>query len=278
MIRDLSETLRAILTQPGLPAELHLAAIVFDHPDESFHPTVPTIDLFLFDVRENTDLRLNEPSIVRNNGSASVIQPPRRVLCTYLATAWVTSGTDPVLQEHRLLTQVLQVLSQYPTIPTNLAQGTIKTNDPPVPLQVAVGTPATGISEFWSAVGAKLRPSLTVEATIALPVFTPQSQVLAITSKVATSTIQPGGAPAADETFFHISGRITDSSGAAVRNATVTAVEAKLQTVTDANGVYWLGPLSARTYTIAASAGSSSKQVSCQVPAPQNANYDVQFS
>jgi phage antirepressor YoqD-like protein len=59
MIRDLSQTLRAILTQPGLPAELAAAQIAFDRPTEQFNPSQTTVDLFLFDVQENKELRSN---------------------------------------------------------------------------------------------------------------------------------------------------------------------------------------------------------------------------
>src|ERR1700722_14167935 len=192
MIRDLSETLRAMLTQPGLPPELAAAQLSFDRPVEPFNPASPTINLFLYDVRENVDLRLNGPAVSRGNGSAVVAQPPLRILCSYLATAWVNSGTDPALQEHRLLIQVLQVLSRYPTIPVDLAVNSIKNSDPPVPLQVAAGNTLTSISEFWSALGAKLRPSVTVQATLALPLnWNDQTGPLVRTQKLVLGERQP---------------------------------------------------------------------------------------
>jgi Pvc16 N-terminal domain/Carboxypeptidase regulatory-like domain len=279
MIRDLSETLNAILTQPSLPAELATATISFDHPVESFNPGTPTVNLFLFDIRENPELRLQETSITRSNVTAVITQPPRRILCTYLVTAWVSGGTAPVWQEHRLLSQVLAVLSQYPTIPADLAVKTIKTSDPPVQLQVAMGSTATGVSEFWSSLGAKLRPSLTAQATLALPLFPPSPpQPLAITSQVATSTIQPDGTTSQPEAVYHITGRVTKSDGKPFPGATVRLVEAKLQTMTDTDGVYWLGPLVRGQYTIQASADAGSKQITCTVPTPKDTNYDIQFS
>src|SRR6516165_2525159 len=99
MIRDLSETLKAILTQPGLPPELAAAQVSFERPAEPFNPAQTTIDLFLFDVRENLELRSSDPVIQRVNGAAVTQQPPRRVICSYLITAWPVGGTEPVLQE-----------------------------------------------------------------------------------------------------------------------------------------------------------------------------------
>src|ERR1700681_551666 len=126
MIRDLSTTLQAILTDPSLTVpfpELSRALIAFDRPDDGFKPTQTTVNLFLFDVRENMELRSNEPKIERLNGQAVIHRAPMRVGCTYLVTAWPMGGPDLVLQEQRLLAQVLQVLSTYPKIPASFLKG-----------------------------------------------------------------------------------------------------------------------------------------------------------
>jgi len=69
MIQDLSQTLRAILTQPGLPSELSAAHIVFDRPGDTFNPSQTVIDLFLYDLRENLELRSNDSALTRVNGA-----------------------------------------------------------------------------------------------------------------------------------------------------------------------------------------------------------------
>ncbi len=62
MINDLDETLRELLER-SLPATLaQQVGISFATPDDQFPPssvTVPAIGLFLYDVRENRDLRSN---------------------------------------------------------------------------------------------------------------------------------------------------------------------------------------------------------------------------
>ena len=65
MLRDLSESLQALLTQPGLPPELGSAVVSFDRPSDPFTPAQTTVNLFLFEVRENRELRNNEPVIWR---------------------------------------------------------------------------------------------------------------------------------------------------------------------------------------------------------------------
>ena len=85
MISDLSLTLRALLTQPGLPAELAAAQIVFDRPSEQFTPTQTSVDLFLYDIREDRDFVAGSAS-----GGGSV----RPFACTYLVTAWPVGGPE----------------------------------------------------------------------------------------------------------------------------------------------------------------------------------------
>src|SRR6266550_4331337 len=96
MIQDLSQTLRTLLTKAAeLSSPLKGAQIVFDRPSDSFAPQQTTVDLFLYDVRENAELRSNEPTITRSNGQATVTPPPLRIACSYLVTAW-PSGTGEV--------------------------------------------------------------------------------------------------------------------------------------------------------------------------------------
>jgi Pvc16 N-terminal domain len=126
MIDDLSRSLRVILDDPGLATsfpELADAQISFERPSETFNPAQTTIDLFLYDVRENVELRDNTPSVTRLNDQVAIGRPPLRVACSYLVTAWPVGGIEPPLQEHRLLSQALQVFSALPTIPPGFLQG-----------------------------------------------------------------------------------------------------------------------------------------------------------
>ena len=65
--------------------------ISFATPDDQFPSqsiTLPAIDLFLYDVRENLELRSNEVSIERRgDGTATRTRPSVRVDLSYLITA-----------------------------------------------------------------------------------------------------------------------------------------------------------------------------------------------
>ena len=285
MIQDLSETLRAILDDPSLSArfpELAAAQVVFDRPTEQFQPTQATVDLFLYDVRENRTLRSNEPLVERRNGAALIRRPPLRVACSYLLTAWAVGGAEPVLREQRLLSQALQVLSRYPTIPPEFLRGSLVGQEPPLPLVKAQADGLKEPSEFWTAIGNKLRPSLTLTATIALDIFPAETAPLAASREVrvgertgpAEERLKEAGA----EGYFTIGGRVTDASGAGLAGASVEVVERGLAARTDATGRYALGTLPAGDYTLRAQSGSNTRSVTVTVPAESATGYNVQLS
>lgn len=285
MIQDLSETLRAILDDPKLAAtfpELAAAQVVFDRPSEQFQPTQSTIDLFLYDVRENVSLRSNEPLVERRDGQALIRRPPLRVACSYLLTAWAVGGTEPVLQEQRLLSQALLVLSRYPTIAKEFLRGSLVGQEPPLPLVKAQSDGLKEPSEFWTAIGNKLRPSLTLTATIALDVAAPETAPLAVTSQVRvgerTSPAEEKLKAAGREDFFSIGGRVTDAGGKPVAGASVSIVERGLAARTDAEGRYALGTLPAGSYTLRAQSGSNAGSINVTVPASAGASYNVQLT
>lgn len=179
MIDDLSRTLKKILTRGGLDP-LKSAEIVFDRPADPFTPQKTTVDLFLYDIREDLELRSNEPLIDRKNGQVTTHRPPLRVACTYLVTAWPGSlrGEEAVFTEQKLLSQTLHVLAGQPTIDPKLLKGSsLEGQEPPLALVTALVNPQKNLSEFWTALGNKLRPSLTVRVTISLAdVLAPETE------------------------------------------------------------------------------------------------------
>jgi hypothetical protein len=277
VIRDLTQTLKTILEDPGLPEPLHSVEIVFDRPDDKFNPQKATVDLFLYDIRENVELRSNEPKIERRDGQVIIYRPPLRIACSYLITAWPVSGQDLPLQEHLLLSQTLNVLTKYPTIPPKFLQGNLIGQEPPLPMIVAQTEGFKNPAEFWTAIGNKMRPSFTVTATISLEMpAIPDMPV----SMVITEEIMFGQRTlsATKEEFFHIGGRITNASNEPVKDATVVLIDLGIITTTDANGLYTLGPMKRNRYKLHVQSDVASKDFDINIPAPSGSNYDLKLA
>jgi hypothetical protein len=274
MIQDLSQTLRTILTQPGLPTDLSAAQIVFDRPSDTFNPSQTAIDLFLYDLRENLDLRANDSTLTHANGQVTMVPPPLRLACTYLVTAWPVGPGELALREHQLLGEVLQVLSQYPTIPAGFLQGSLAGQDPPLPMIALHPDALKNIAEFWTSLGSRLRASLSLTVTISVPVFPPTTAREAISVQTGLQEI---GVPATRAAAVVIAGTVT-SAGAPVADATVTVVELGLTATSDAAGQFRLGPMPAGSYTLSAVSGMAARTRNITVPAAAGSNYDVSLS
>jgi hypothetical protein len=271
MIRDLSETLQALLDDPALPEPLQSAQISFDTPTDGFNPAQTTVDLFLYDIRENVELRNNEPIIERSNGQAIIHRPPLRIACSYLITAWPVGVMDLVLQEHRLLSQVLQTLLGSPTIPTRFLRGSLVGQEPLLPVITSQPDGLKDPYEFWVALGSRPRPSLIVTATISMPVFAD------VTGPIVT-TLRTGfgvGTGVVEETLVQIGGQVLDAGGRGIASVLVDIVDIGIRATTDTEGRYSFTRVPVGAHTIRAVAvGFQPKTQSLVVPG-QPEDYEV---
>jgi hypothetical protein len=172
MIRDLDATIRQLLLM-GAPAGSTLAGatISFDLPDAQWRTSLVglTVNCYLYDVHENVEMRTHEPIVVRSGQTAMRVTPPARIDCAYCITAWSTATTDAVLDEHDLLSQVLLVLLQNPTVPAAMLQGALVGQIPPYPTVIAsVDGIVKNHPQFWTALDQKLKPSLNYIVTLAM--------------------------------------------------------------------------------------------------------------
>src|SRR5579871_2335300 len=122
MINDLDKTVEELLKRELAPALLEQVGISFAAPDSDFPPatvTLPAIDLFLYDIRENLELRSTGWIVERgDDGVTTKRRAPIRIDCSYLITAWSSeSSSTRALDEHRLLGEVIKVLLRHPSLP-----------------------------------------------------------------------------------------------------------------------------------------------------------------
>ncbi|MEJ2431072.1 MAG: DUF4255 domain-containing protein [Deltaproteobacteria bacterium] len=178
MIDDLDRTLEKLLEREMPPDLISQVTISFATPDDQFPPqsvTLPAIDLFLYDVRENRELRSNEWILERRaDGTTTKRRPPVRVECSYLVTAWASdASTTPALDEHRLLGEVMMVLLRHPTIPSQALQGSLQGQEPPLPAITLLPGRLQSLGEFWQALGGKPKAALNYTVTIGAEIHAP---------------------------------------------------------------------------------------------------------
>ena len=167
-IDDLDKTLEKLLELDLLGVWSNSVNISFDRPDEDYTPGEATINLFLYDVRENRELRSNEWLIERqSNGTVNKQRPPVRVNCSYLVTAWA----GDVLSEHKLLSQAMKVLLRYPTLPDSILEGSLKGQEPPLPTSTLQPGHLQSLGEFWQALGGKPKAALNYTVTIGVEAY-----------------------------------------------------------------------------------------------------------
>ena len=94
----------------------------------------PTINLYLYDIRENLDLRSMEWIVSKtSNNMATKRVNARRINLSYLVTVWANNVED----QHNLLWRVMVTLYQYPTFPREFLTGQLVEQEYPIITQTA---------------------------------------------------------------------------------------------------------------------------------------------
>lgn len=171
MIDDLDRSLETLLKRDLPPELVSQVSISFAPPDGKFPPpsvALPAIDLFLYDVRENRDLRDGEWRLEhRSDGTAVRKAPTVRIDCSYLITAWPSgNSTTPARDEHRLLGEVMKALLRNATIPSEVLKGSLQGQQPPLPASSLQPGRLQSLSELWQALGGKPKATLSYTVTI----------------------------------------------------------------------------------------------------------------
>src|SRR5919197_1576282 len=164
MIEEVDRALRELLRREALGgAEVEVA---LDAPTKEWasRRNAPTLDLYLYDIRE--DLRRRERGLVNEYDSGGHVTarhlPPRHFKLSYLLTAWTQRPED----EHRLLSAVLFCLLRHDKLPAGLLGGPLAEVGLPVAVTVALPPPEDrSFADVWSALGGELKPSLDVQVT-----------------------------------------------------------------------------------------------------------------
>ena len=199
MIDELDLSLETLLRRELPPSIVDQITISFATPDDQFPPAgvvLPAIDLFLYDVRENRELRTNEWVTQRtSSGNVTRSRPPVRVDCSYLISAWPSDATfNPAQDEHRLLGEVMKTLLRFETLPEDVLQGSLPGQSPPLPTAVLQPGRLQSVGEFWQALGGKPKAVLNYTVTFSVDPFE-QVEVPLVLENIVRPPDAEGGNP-----------------------------------------------------------------------------------
>jgi hypothetical protein len=235
MLADLDETLRSMLKRELERHGFDGVEIAFDAParDWSGQLSSPTVNLFLYDLRESQESRPNEWTNDRaSNGHAREVRPPMLMECSYAVTAW----TQAVEDEHRLLSQVLAVLFAFPALPVDAMPARLQGLADRFPISGRIAQPkADGKADFWNAVGGQYKASLDFVVTIACESGTAFERGPEVRTQTIGTRLSDG--PARTLTELHrFGGTVADKGGAPVAGAWVGIPALGLLATADADG------------------------------------------
>ena len=159
MIHDVDESLRALIRRDALAGTDVEVALDAPTRDWSARRNSPTLDLYLYDIRE--DLRRRENGVIDVHDAAGRVtarhRPPRYFKLSYLVTAWTQRPED----EHRLLSAVLACFLSHDCLPRDVLVGRLAGTTLPIAVTIALPPPEDrALSDVWSALGGELKPSL----------------------------------------------------------------------------------------------------------------------
>ena len=165
MINEVDEVLRSLVKSEVIQgADVE---IVFDAPtrDWASRRNTPTLDLYLYDIREDTRRR-QVGSVDQRNDEGIVVDRtnlPRYFKLAYLITAWTQRPED----EHRLLSSVLATFMRYEVAPAEMLTPLLAEQNVPVGMVIAYPPPEDRqVSDVWSSLGGDLKPSIDLVVTV----------------------------------------------------------------------------------------------------------------
>jgi hypothetical protein len=270
MIDDLDDTLRELLVRE-LPIRDNEVDIAFEQPRREWSARLsrPSLNLYLYDMRENLRLRreATQVEVERRPSSVLTMRRPTRLDLHYLVTAWATAPED----EHRLLSRALMTFLRYPELPDDLLPDSLRDQPSPIPLKVAQPDTLDKPSDLWSVLDNQQRPGLVMVVTLAFNPFGPTEQPLTRTAQFRYA--QNDDAEGTAHGFTSISFNVRSQQ--ALENVRVRLVERGDFAERGATGEFAIRNLRPGDYTLEVTAdGRAASQHRVTVPAP---NYDIEL-
>jgi Pvc16 N-terminal domain len=249
MLADLDETLRTLLRRELGRHGFDGVEIAFDAPAREWSGQLssPTVNLFLYDVRESQESRPSEWASDRGgNGRARDVRPPMMMECSYAVTAW----TQAVEDEHRLLSQVLAVLFAFPALPMDAMTGRLQGLADRFPIEGRIAQPkADGKADFWNAVGGQYKASLDYVVTIACESGTTLERGPEVRTQTISQRLSDG--PVSTITEMHrFGGTVAGKSGEPLHGAWVAMPDLGLLASSQPDGRFLFNRVPSGTHKV----------------------------
>jgi hypothetical protein len=276
MINQLDETIRKlVLARGNLDADSVMVS--FDQPtgDWAAGLTRPTIDFYLFDIRENIELRSQEWLVERDgNGQTHKRLAPLRYDLTYLVTVWTQNQVE---DEHAILWRVLGALASAPTIPQELLEPSLRNQ--PYPILARTAQPSRAIEnlpDLWGVMENQLRPSINYVVTLAMEREVAFTSPWVVSKRIdLLDRLEPGSGP---ETIHQIGGIVYRAEGGqAVADAEVTLVETGAVATTDRFGRYRFANVPGGALRLRVRINGSASEHAVVTPSQDLTQYDLRI-
>lgn len=177
LLHNLNQSLKSLIESHFNENNITNIKISFAAPDDEFHPDGASVNIFLYDIRENLELRNGKVSYIKKYPGqqhyVGLQDSPINVNFSYIITAWGGSGASYDTTES-IISILLQILMLYTHIPEKFLVEGLKDILPLPKLQVLHPTFLQGIGEFWSALKGKPRPI--IHCTVTMPIYPPEYQ------------------------------------------------------------------------------------------------------
>lgn len=275
MIQAMDEAVRQLLIRE-LPITNNEIDIAFEQPKREWSARLnrPTLNLFLYDIREHLKMRGSHQWKVERlpNGTALQRRPPVKIKLSYMITAWATNSDD----EHNLLSRALMAFFRQPIMPEDLLPDDIRAQSSYVELEVSREDTAHKPVDVWTVLDNDLRPSITLMLTVTADPYQP-----IVTPLVRTRELKVGQAAApstkelienaAPDVFWTIGGTIHTSKP--LEKLQLTLVEQGRAIQLQDEGRFAIGRLRTGKYTLEIQSGNAKpERHKLVVPAP---DYDI---
>ncbi len=226
MLDTIPTSLQLLLTVLGnIP--LNEVDISFDLPSKEWSTTLarPTINFFLYDIKENVDLRTSDLRGARANGRKEFRLPSRRFDLRYMVSVLASDPRD----EHEILWRVMATLLKYPEYPAEILPEELRKLEPPITAGLSDQESGRDLLDLWDGLGMPPRPALVYIVTVPLDLEVVIQSPLVLTRTIRHQNLLNG---ASFGTASLIGGIVRDKAGQPIQGVTVKLENSALDGVT----------------------------------------------